>query len=69
MVTEVAKWKRGERYTEIYEIIKKAESMSIAEIRELTDINYNTIRSTVIRLTNRGLIERVGWGVYKHKSE
>jgi len=49
----------------IYELIKKKETISIPEIQASTDINYNTIRSAVIRLRNEGLIERMDRGVYK----
>ena len=51
----------------IYELIKKRGTMSLEEIQSSTDINYNTTRSAVITLTNKGLIERVGKGVYKIK--
>ena len=51
----------------IYELIKKRETMSLKEIQSCTDINYNTIRSAVISLTNKGLIERVDRAVYKIK--
>ena len=50
---------------EIYEIIKKAEEITLTELSASTTTNYNTIRGVVIRLTNAGLIERVGRGVYR----
>ena len=53
----------------IYEMIKKAEMMSLKEIKASTDINNNSIRSAVIGLTNKGLIERVKRGVYKIRSK
>lgn len=59
----------GTRTEEIYEMIKKEKRLSIAEIRDSTDITYNTIRSAVIRLTNLGLVERVDRGVYQYKSK
>ena len=59
---------RGKR-KEIYEMIRKAKTMSLQEIKASTDTNYNTIRSAVIGLTNFGLIERIGRGLYKLKSE
>jgi predicted transcriptional regulator of viral defense system len=52
---------------EIYEIIKNAKTISLKDIRASTNINYNTIRSAVISLTNAGLIERVERGTYKAK--
>jgi|GEM_PF-3191117 predicted transcriptional regulator of viral defense system len=52
---------------EIYEIIKSAKTISLKDIRASTNINYNTIRSAVISLTNAGLIERVERGTYKAK--
>jgi len=52
---------------EVYKIIKKAGTISLKEIRSSTDMNYNSVRGAVIRLTNDGLIERVGYGVYKIK--
>jgi len=58
---------RGEKKRKIYEIIKKAETIPLKEIRASTNINYNTIRSAVISLTNQGLIERINKGVYKCK--
>ena len=60
---------KGKKTKEIYEIIKKAGRIRLKEISALTDINYNTIRSAVINLTNYGLIERAERGVYKHKSK
>jgi predicted transcriptional regulator of viral defense system len=56
---------RGKKRKEIYEIIKKAKTISLNEIRTLTTINYNTIRSAVINLTKAGLIQRVERGVYR----
>jgi predicted transcriptional regulator len=41
---------------EIYEIIKSAKTISLKDIRASTNINYNTIRSAVISLTNAGLL-------------
>jgi predicted transcriptional regulator of viral defense system len=57
---------RGKR-KEIYEIIKKANTISLADIKASTNINYNTIRSAVVSLTKAGLIERVGKGTYRAK--
>ena len=51
----------------IHELIKKRETISLQEIQASTNINYNTIRSAVIRLKNEGLIERVDRGVYESK--
>ncbi len=56
---------RGEKKREIFEIIKKAKKISLKEIRALTDVNYNTIRSSVIGLTKAGLIKRTGKGTYE----
>jgi len=56
---------RGKNRKEIIKIIKKAKTISPKEIRASTSINYNTIRSTLIKLTDAGLIERVKRGVYK----
>ena len=58
---------RGKKRKEIYEMIKKAKTISLEEINASTDINYNTIRSAVIGLTNAGLIERVGRGTYRSR--
>jgi predicted transcriptional regulator of viral defense system len=58
---------RGEKKRVIYEMIKKTGKISLKEIRASTNINYNSIRSAVISLTNAGLIERVEMGVYKAK--
>ena len=55
---------RGEK-KRIYELIKSKEKVSLKEIRALTNINHNTIRSAVVGLANAGLIERVGKGTYK----
>ena len=60
---------RGVKRKEIYLMIKKTKQMSLKEIKASTNINYNTIRSAVIGLTNFGLIERIGRGLYKLKSE
>jgi len=59
---------RGQSKT-IFETIKQEGEISIEELRDSTEINYNTIRSAVIRLTNQGLIERVGHGKYQFKKE
>jgi predicted transcriptional regulator of viral defense system len=59
---------RGEKRKEIYEMIKKAKTISLKEIKASTNINYNTVRSAVISLTNSGLIERIERGIYKSKS-
>lgn len=58
---------RGKKRKEIFEIIKKAKRISLKEIKASTNINYNTIRSSVIGLTKAGLIERIDRGVYKAK--
>jgi predicted transcriptional regulator of viral defense system len=58
---------RGEKRKKILEIIKKSKMISLQEIKKSTNINYNTIRSTVINLTKAGIIERVERGVYKAK--
>jgi predicted transcriptional regulator of viral defense system len=58
---------RGKKRREIFEVIKKAKRISLKEIKTSTNINYNTIRSAVISLTNAGLIERIERGVYKAK--
>jgi predicted transcriptional regulator of viral defense system len=58
---------RGEKRKKILEIIKKSKMISLQEIKKSTNINYNTIRSTVINLTKAGIIERVKRGVYKAK--
>jgi len=57
---------RGKK-KEIYEIIKNAKTISLVEIKASTNINYNTIRSSVVSLTKAGLIERVGKGTYRAK--
>jgi predicted transcriptional regulator of viral defense system len=56
---------RGEKRREVFEMIKKAKRISLKELRASTNINYNTIRSAVISLTNAGLIERIERGIYK----
>ena len=56
---------RGETRKKVYEIIQKKGKVSLKEIRALGDINYNTIRSSVIGLTKAGLIKRVERGLYK----
>jgi predicted transcriptional regulator of viral defense system len=58
---------RGEKRREVFEMIKKAKRISLKELRASTNINYNTIRSAVISLTNAGLIERIERGIYKAK--
>ena len=59
---------RGQTKT-IFEIIKQAGEISLKELKGSTEINYNTIRSAVIRMTDQGLIERVGYGKYQFKKE
>jgi predicted transcriptional regulator of viral defense system len=58
---------RGEKRKEVYDMIKKAKTISLKEIKASTNINYNTIRSAAIGLTKAGLIERVGRGIYKSR--
>ena len=58
---------RGDKRKKIHEIIKKKGRISLKEIRASTDMNYNTIRSSVIGLTNAGLISRIERGVYQSK--
>lgn len=65
----MSEMKRGWRKRKIYEMVKKRERISIREIVDSTEINYNTIRSNLIQLTNAGLVERIGRGEYRHKSE
>jgi len=60
---------RGEKRKQIYEMIRKVKTISLRDIRAATNINYNTIRSAVIGLTNSGLIERTGRGIYSLKSK
>jgi predicted transcriptional regulator of viral defense system len=59
----------GQTKREIYEVIKKIGPISLSGIWEATGHNPNTIRSSVVSLTNAGLIERVGKGIYKAKSK
>lgn len=59
----------GSTTLKVYELIKEKKRVSIREVREAIPANYNTIRSGLIRLTNEGLIERVGRGVYEYRSE
>lgn len=56
---------QGEKIGEVYETIKKAGRITLREIAASTDINYNTLRSSVIRLTKLGLVKRVERGVYE----
>jgi DeoR/GlpR family transcriptional regulator of sugar metabolism len=58
---------RGEKRKKIYEIIQKKGKISLKEIRALSGINYNTIRSSVIGLTKARLIKRIERGVYQSK--
>lgn len=60
---------RGEKRKEIYNMIERAKTISLKEIKASTNINYNTIRSALIGLINSGLIERIERGVYKPKFE
>ena len=60
--------RKGTTQHEIYELIKEKKRMSIEEIRSSVSANYNTIRGSLIRLTNLGLIERVDRGTYEYKS-
>ena len=53
----------------IYELIKEKKRMSVREIRSSISANYNTIKGSLIRLTNLGLIERVDRGIYAYKSK
>jgi len=57
----------GEEKRLILEVIRKNGTMTLDEIWEATGFNPNTMRGVVVRLTNAGLIERVGKGVYRKK--
>jgi predicted transcriptional regulator of viral defense system len=59
----------GTTQYKVYELIKEKETLSIEQIRKLVPANYNTIRGDLIRLTNRGLIARIGKGKYAHKTK
>lgn len=61
--------RKGTTQHKIYELIKEKKTMSIEEINRSIPANYNTIRSSLIRLTNLGLIERVGRGEYARKTK
>lgn len=57
---------KGRKTKKIYEVIKRGgKPISIKEIRDSTDINYNTIRGALQRLAKQGLIKRVDKGLYK----
>jgi len=58
---------REEKKRQIYKIIKREKKVLLKELRHSTKINYNTIRSSVIRLTEAGFIKRVGRGLYEAK--
>jgi len=60
-------WK-GSTTLKVYELIKEKKRMTIPEVMESIPANYNTIRSSLIRLTNKGLIERVYRGEYEYIS-
>jgi len=53
----------------IYDEVRKAGKVTIAELKDLTEINYNTIRGALVALTNAGMIERVAKGVYRVAKE
>jgi len=59
----------GQTKREVLRVIKEKGPISLTEIWEATGINPNTIRGSVVSLTNSGLVERVGKGVYKAKSQ
>ncbi|MGF3573661.1 MAG: DNA-binding protein [Candidatus Bathyarchaeia archaeon] len=64
----MSKKMRGRKKKVVFEIIKKAKKeISLGEIKSSTNINYNTIRSSVISLTKAGMIERIKRGVYKSR--
>ncbi len=57
---------RGKQTEKVFNVIKEAgKPISLRDIRVSIDVNYNTIRSTVQRLSKLGLIERVDRGIYK----
>lgn len=59
----------GRQTGKVYCIVKDRKKVTVEELRKLTDVNYNSIRSSLIRLTSLGLIERVDRGTYKIKEE
>jgi DeoR/GlpR family transcriptional regulator of sugar metabolism len=63
----VSKKIRGEKRKKILEMIRNSQTISLQDIKKSTNINYNTIRSTVASLIKAGLIERVERGVYRAK--
>ncbi len=61
--------RKGTITYEVYELFEDKKKMSIEEVRSSIQANYNTVRSALIRLTNLGLVERVGRGEYKYKPQ
>lgn len=61
--------RKGTITYEVYELFEDKKKMSIEEVRSSIQANYNTVRSALIRLTNLGLVKRVGRGKYKYKPE
>lgn len=59
----------GRQTGKVYCIVTERKKVTIEELRKLTDVNYNSIRSSLIRLISLGLIERVDRGTYKLKDE
>jgi predicted transcriptional regulator of viral defense system len=54
---------------EIYRIVKERKKITLKELRKLCKVNYNSVRGSLIRLTNLGLLERVERGTYRLKEE
>lgn len=67
MAKETGRSSRKSYRNEIYEIIRKSKQISVDEIKSSTKINYNTVRSALIKLTKDGLIERIERGTYRIK--
>jgi predicted transcriptional regulator of viral defense system len=54
----------GEKY-KIYQVIRERKMIKTSQLRELTDVKYNSIRGALITLTHDGLIVRTEKGNYK----
>ena len=64
-----ASLRKGTTTYEVFELLEDKKDMSIEEVKSSIQANYNTVRSALIRLTNLGLIDRVGRGEYRYKQE
>jgi predicted ArsR family transcriptional regulator len=64
--------KRGtiQKFEQINQILLKSRKpLRAAELSDITDINLNTVRGSLVKLKNKGLVQAVQRGLYKSSGD